>query len=106
MVLLASFSNTLKLACNTLEVGAFSCTIVTKKNGNLMHFEKISNKGPTYDPRVSLEKRISFQEAILNVSQVGEVPRKIVTKKKTGNLMHFEKISNKSPTYDLRELHD
>ena len=51
MALLASFSNTLKLAGNTLEVGAIPRKIVTKKNGNLKHFEKISNKGLIlYDP--------------------------------------------------------
>jgi len=46
-----------------------------------MYFEKIRNKGPTYDPRVLLEKRNTFWEAILNVSQVGEFPRKIALKK-------------------------
>ena len=47
-----------------------------------MHFEKISNMGPTYDPRELLEKRTRFPEAILNVSQVRAFPRKIATKKK------------------------
>jgi len=42
-----------------------------------MHFEKISIKGPTYDPRELMEKRTRFREAILNVTQVGAFPRKI-----------------------------
>jgi len=47
-----------------------------------MHFEKISNMGPTYDPRELLKKRTRFPEAILNVSQVRAFLRKIATKKK------------------------
>jgi len=41
-------------------------------------------------PQVLLEKRTKFCEAILNVSQVGPIPRKIVKKKK-GNFMHILK---------------
>ena len=83
MVLLASFSNTLKLTSNILvEVEVFSRKIVIKKSSNLMHFEQISNKGPTYDPQVLLEKRTRSLEAILNVSQVGAFLCKIRTKKK------------------------
>jgi len=54
-----------------------------------MHFEEISNKGPTDDSRVVLEKRTTFREAILNVSQVKTFLRKIVTKKKTVILCTF-----------------
>jgi len=53
MVLLTSFSNTTKPASNTLEVGAFPRKIVSLKNGNLMHFEKISNKDPKIDSTCS-----------------------------------------------------
>jgi len=98
MALLESLSNTLKLASNTLEVGAFQCKVVTKK-------KRISNRSRTYDPWVLLKKRTRFQEVILNVSRVGAVPRETATRKNS-NLMHFEKISNKSPIYDHRELHD
>ena len=58
----------------------FRVKLRLEKTGNLIHFGKIS-KGPTYDPRVLLEKRTRFREAILNVSQVGAFLRKIATKK-------------------------
>ena len=50
MVLLASFSNTLKLASHILEVGAFPRKIVIEKNGNFMHFEKIRGKSRLRTP--------------------------------------------------------
>jgi len=56
-----------------------------------MHFEKISNMGPTYDPRELLKKRTRFPEAILNVSQVRAFLRKIATKKKGAfwKILHY-----------------
>jgi len=62
--------------------GQFGIKLRKTKNGNFKNFEKTSTEHPRYDPRERLEKIITFQEAILNVSKVEAFLQKIVKNKK------------------------
>ena len=73
--------------------------LICSKICNLKNMQKHILPFPIYDPWESYNWRTRFREAILNVSQVGAFLREIKLRlQNSGNLMHFQKISNKGPT--------